>query len=189
MVYLTMLVSVVFWIAAAVGFSRRRESLGLMDRMGRWFFAAAVVFTFAVWLMVPVSQADRIGDTQVSALFPRWFDAALEIWIPNGMLAVAASGAWGSTGAGLFMRFKLYTLLGFDWYYLAEVLPWALSAKAHAGNASGRQVTPYAVTLTDVWPLLIINLASFLLFLLLYAFISSVERHLRSHNLPARLSS
>ena len=32
-------------------------------------------------------------------------------------------------GAGLFLRFKIYTLLGFNWYYMAAVLPWNLSLK------------------------------------------------------------
>ena len=184
MIYLWMAVSVLFWSTAAVAFSRKRGALTFMNRMGRWFFAATVVFTVAVWFFVPVAQADRAAGSSVTAVVPRWYDAALETWIPNAMLAVAASGAWGSTGAGLFFRFKLYSLLGFNWYYLAEVLPWALGAKAHAGNAGGRFVSPYRLGFADVWPLVFINGASIALFLVLYFFISQVERHLRDYALP-----
>src|SRR5687767_11266819 len=166
-----MLGSVLFWIAAAVAFSRKRGSLNLMNRMGRWFFAAAVVFTLAVWTLVPVAQADRAADSAKTAIVPQWYESALATWIPNAMLAVAASGAWGSTGAGLFFRFKLYTLLGFNWYYLAEVLPWALGSKAHAGNADGRFITAYRVEFRDIWPLMVTNAASIILFLAIYGFI------------------
>ncbi len=184
MLYLWMLGSVLFWTAAAVAFSRRRGRLTLMNRIGRWFFAATVVFTVAVWIFVPVAQADRAADATVTAVFPRWYDAALEAWIPNAMLAVAASGAWGATGAGLFFRFKLYSILGFNWYYLAEVLPWALGAKAHAGYVAGRPITAYSAGFTDIWPLMVTNAASIVLFLVIYAFISYIERQLGAYKLP-----
>ena len=179
-----MLGSVLFWTSAAVAFSRKRGPLTLMNRMGRWSFAAGVIFTVAVWLFVPVGQADRRLDPTVTAIVPEWYDRALEIGIPNGMLAVAASGAWRSTGAGLFFRFKLYSLLGFNWYYLAVVLPWALSAKAHAGNTEGRFSSAYRMTFADIWPLLVTNAASIVLFIVIYGFISYVERHLSDYTLP-----
>src|SRR5438874_10040672 len=179
-----MLVSVLFWTVAAVAFSRKRGALTLMDRIGRWFFAATVVVTAALWFFVPMAHADRAADRTVTAMVPAWYDRTLEMWIPNAMLAVSATGAWGATGAGLFFRFKVYTLLGFNWYYLAEVLPWVLSTKAHAGNQFGRLVSAYRITPIDVWPLVFINGASLVLFLVLYAFISLMERNLSSYALP-----
>ena len=179
-----MLGSVLFWTVAAVAFSRKPRALTLMDRLGRWFYAGSVVITLALWCMVPIAQADRASDPQVTAQIPAWFDAILAIWIPNSMLAAAATAAWGATGAGLFLRFKLYTLFGFNWYYLSEVLPWVVSSKAHAGNVYGRFTSAYQMTAADVWPLAFINGASLILFLCLYAFIAYMERHLRSYTLP-----
>ena len=184
MLFLWILGSVLVWTSAAVLFSRKRGPLTLLNRIGRWFFAVTVIFTVVVWFVVPVAQADRAADATVTAVFPRWYDSAIETWIPNAMLAVAASGAWGATGAGLFFRFKLYSLLGFNWYYLAEVLPWALGAKAHAGYVAGRQLTSYSAGFTDIWPLMVTNAASIVLFLAIYAFISFVERQLGAYTLP-----
>lgn len=155
-----------------------------MDRLGRWFFATAVALTVILWTFVPIAQADRAGDPTVTARIPGWYDSALELWIPNAMLAVCASAAWGATGAGLFLRFKLYTLLIFNWYYLAEVLPWTLSAKAHSGNQYGRVSSAYQVGTMDLAPVLILSGASVGLFLILYVFIAYLERHLRSYTLP-----
>ena len=185
MLLIAILGSVLFWCAAAVILSPKRRALRLMDRLGRWFFASALVLTVLLWTFVPIAQADRAGDSTVTARIPDWYDAILELWIPNAMLAVAASAAWGASGAGLFLRFKLYTLLVFNWYYLAEVLPWGMSAKAHAGNRYGRLTSPYQASGADLLPLAFISAASVALFLLLYGFIATMERHLRSYALPS----
>ena len=182
MLYLWMLVSVLGWIGAAVLLSRRRGSLSLMNRLGRLFFAGSTVVVVGMWSLVPVVYASRVSDLQVTAIIPRWYDQVIDFGVPNAMLCTAASGAWGATGAGLFLRFKIYTLLGFNWYYMAAVLPWNLSLKMR--ERAWTPARPYRVGSSDLGPLVVINGASILLFLLIYAAILYIEKSLRAHTLP-----
>jgi hypothetical protein len=184
------LFSLLFWTAAAALSTLpavlRGEAPSAVQRIGRLFFAGSTLLSVILWLFIYVSYRTDAQFSRTGVILPPWYHGVIAYIMPQALLAIAASAARNPCLAGLFLRFKAGSLLAFDWYYLVAALPGSIAARAEAQSLAGPSASP-TISVSDLRPLFLVNLAGMLFFLLLAAVIWNLERNYRRYEPPLGL--